>query len=184
MKMKALGRALTAYLLVDGYNIIHAWDELRELVEKSSLEDARGRLLRIMANYQGSKGYQRGAVIVVFDAHKVEGGVGSVQLHGGVSVVYTAEAETADHYIERTAAVYVKARSTVTVATSDSLEQIIILGKGAFRMSARELYEDVMIEDKDVRKRIDTRRPVKNNQMMEHFDSDVLEWFEEMRRKS
>jgi len=182
--MKALGRALTAYLLVDGYNIIHAWDELRELIEVSSLEDARDRLLRILSNYHGAKGYKRGAVIVVFDAHKVKGGVGSVQEYGGLNVVYTAEAETADHYIERTAATYVRAQSTVTVATSDSLEQVIILGKGAFRMSARELYDDVKDAEKDVYKQIDIRRPVKQNRMMEHFDSDVLNWFEEMRRKS
>ena len=182
--MKRLSGAPIAYLLVDGYNIIHAWDELREIVETSSLEDARDKLLRILSNYHGSKGYKRGAVIVVFDAHKVKGGTGSVQTHGGLSVVYTAEAETADHYIERTAAVYVRNRYMVTVATSDSLEQVIIMGNGALRMSARELLDDVKIAEKDVHKRIDTRRPVKQNQMMDHFDSEVLDWFEEMRRKS
>jgi len=174
----------TTYLLVDGYNIIHAWDELRHIMETSTLEDARDRLIRILANYQGGKGFAGGSVIVVFDAHKVKDGTGSVMLLGGVSVVYTAEAETADHYIERTAAVYVKNRSVVTVATSDSLEQVIIMGKGAYRMSARELWEDVQAADKEVRDRIGGRRPVKNNQLLEHLDPQVLDWFEAMRRKS
>jgi len=172
------------YLLVDGYNIIHAWDNLRDIVEASSLEDARDKLLQILANYQGSRGYTHGTVIVVFDAHKVKGGTGSVQTYAGLSVIYTAEAETADHYIERAAAEYARRRYIVTVATSDNLEQVIIMGKGAYRLSARELFEDVTAAEKDVRKQIDTRRPVKNNQLLEHLDENVLEWFETMRRKS
>jgi len=182
--MSRYDRPKTSYLLVDGYNIIHAWDDLREIVENSSLEDARDKLLRILSNYQGAKGLAKGTVIVVFDAHKVVGGTGSVQMHGGLNVVYTSEAETADHYIERTTAVYVKNRCAVTVATSDSLEQVIIMGEGAQRLSARELLIDVKTAEKEVGAHIDARRPVKQNRLMEHFDENVLDWFEEMRRKS
>ena len=173
-----------AYLLVDGYNIIFAWDELRTLAEDASLEDARDRLVRVLANYQGAKGMPRGSLIVVFDAHKVKGNAGSMQTHGGLCVVYTAEAETADHFIERTTANLTRQRYTVTVATSDSLEQVIIMGNHALRLSARELHMDVLAAESETRAKADARRPVKNNQMMEHFDEELLDWFEAMRRKT
>lgn len=126
------------YLLVDGYNIIFAWRELKELAE-NNIEAARGKLADILCNYQG---YKQSTVILVFDAYKVEGNEGEVRKYHNIHVVFTKEAETADQYIEKT--VRKIARSgQVTVATSDALEQIIILGEGARRMSAPGLKEEV-----------------------------------------
>ena len=122
------------YLLVDGYNIIFAWPELRELAQ-INLDSARDKLMDILCNYQG---YQGCRLILVYDAYKVKGNPGSVMKYHNIEVVYTKEAETADQYIERTThelgAKPQKYR--VTVATSDALEQMIIWGNGAVRMSA------------------------------------------------
>lgn len=125
------------YLLVDGYNIIHAWEDLSTLA-REDLDGARAKLIDLLRNYQSWRGCQ---VIVVFDAYKVKGGKGAVEQLGDLYVVYTKEAETADMYIERTT--YQLSRDNrVRVATSDGLEQMIILGHGAQRMSAAELkYE-------------------------------------------
>ena len=125
------------YLLVDGYNIIHAWEDLSALA-REDLDGARAKLIDLLRNYQSWRGCQ---VIVVFDAYKVKGGKGAVEQLGDLYVVYTKEAETADMYIERTT--YQLSRDNrVRVATSDGLEQMIILGHGAQRMSAAELkYE-------------------------------------------
>lgn len=125
-------------LLVDGYNIIFAWEELRELAQ-INLDSARDRLMDIMSNYQGMLG---GTLILVFDAYKVKGNPGSAMRYHNIYVIYTKEAETADQYIEK--AVHEMAdKYQVTVATSDALEQMIIWGAGALRMSAGELYEAV-----------------------------------------
>lgn len=126
------------YLLVDGYNIIFAWDELRD-ISAISLEGARNKLLDILCNYQG---YVEKTVIVVFDAYKVKGNPGEVFKHHNIHVVYTKEAETADQYIEKTVHNIAK-KYHVTVATSDALEQMIIWGQGAYRLSARGLLEEV-----------------------------------------
>ena len=134
------------FLLVDGYNIIHAWDELRTLAE-TNLESARNRLLDIMCNYQG---YKKMTLIVVFDAYKVKGKNREVSEYNNIYVVYTKEAETADQYIEKT--VHKIGRGNdVTVATSDGLEQIIIFGQGAIRMSASGLLEEVRQTEKEIR---------------------------------
>ena len=126
------------YLLVDGYNIIFAWDELKKAAQ-DSLEAARHLLMDLLCNYQG---FQKNVVILVFDAYKVKGNPGSVEHYRNIHVVYTREAETADAYIER--ATYEIARDhRVRVATSDNLEQLIILGHGAVRVSAREFLEEV-----------------------------------------
>ena len=125
-------------LLVDGYNIIFAWEELRRL-SVDNMDSARDRLLDIMSNYQGTLG---GELIVVFDAYKVKGNPGSVMKYHNIYVVYTKEAETADQYIEKT--VHEMSKDyRITVATSDALEQMIIWGDGALRMSAGGLYEAV-----------------------------------------
>ena len=126
------------YLLVDGYNIIFAWEELNEL-SKDNLDAARGKLLDIMCNYQG---FTQETVIVVFDAYKVKNGQRSIMQYNNISVVFTKEAETADMYIEKTVHKLAK-NSRITVATSDGLEQMIIMGEGAVRMSARELREAI-----------------------------------------
>ena len=128
----------TEYLLVDGYNIIFAWDELQQLAAQD-VAAARGALIDILANYQG---FRKCRVIVVFDAYKVKGNPGSVQTVHGVKVVYTKEAETADTYIER-ATYELRRERRVRVATSDGPEQVIILGHGALRVSARAFHAEV-----------------------------------------
>ncbi|MGM9608331.1 MAG: NYN domain-containing protein [Oscillospiraceae bacterium] len=126
------------YLLVDGYNIIFAWEDLRALAQ-DSLDAARTRLIERLRNYQG---WRQCPVIVVFDAYKVKGNPGSVEKLGGVSVVYTKEAETADMYIEK-AAHDLSKNHRVRVATSDGLEQVIILGGGALRLPASAFEAEV-----------------------------------------
>ena len=133
-----LQTADTEYLLVDGYNIIFAWDELSSLASQD-IAAARGALIDILANYQG---FRKCRVIVVFDAYKVKGNPGSVQTVHGVKVVYTKEAETADTYIER-ATYELRRERRVRVATSDGPEQVIILGHGALRVSARAFHAEV-----------------------------------------
>lgn len=125
-------------LLVDGYNIIFAWENLREL-SRVNIDSARDRLIDIMCNYQGCVG---GTLILVFDAYKVKGNPGSVTRHHNIYVVYTKEAETADAYIEKTVHEMAE-RYQITVATSDRLEQMIIWGAGALRLSAAGLREAV-----------------------------------------
>ena len=126
------------YLLVDGYNIIFAWDELKELA-RHDVSAARSALCDLLSNYRGARQCE---VIVVFDAYKVKGNPGSVEKDNGIYVVYTKEAETADAYIEKTT--YDLSRNhRVRVATSDALEQLIILGHGALRLSARTFREEV-----------------------------------------
>ncbi len=128
----------TEYLLVDGYNIIFAWDELQRLAAQD-IAAARGALIDILANYQG---FRKCRVIVVFDAYKIKGNPGSVQTVHGIKVVYTKEAETADTYIER-ATYELRRERRVRVATSDGPEQVIILGHGALRVSARAFHAEV-----------------------------------------
>ncbi len=129
---------LKEYLLVDGYNIIFAWEDLKELAEVN-VEAARGKLLDMLSNYQG---YLKNTLIVVFDAYKVKGNPGSVTKYHNIYVVYTKEAETADQYIEKTVH-EIGRKYQVTVATSDALEQIIIWGQGAVRMSAQGLRKEM-----------------------------------------
>ena len=126
------------YLLVDGYNIIFAWEELKKIA-RENLDAARIALCDLLCNYQG---YRKCHVIVVFDAYKVKGGLGSVKKYNNIHVVYTKEAETADAYIER-ATYEIDRRHRVRVATSDGPEQLIILGHGALRLSASNFREEV-----------------------------------------
>lgn len=138
------------YLLVDGYNIIFAWDELSALA-KESLDLARNRLIHILCNYQG---FRRNNVILVFDAYKVKGSHREVETVGNISVIYTREAETADMYIEKTAHELTK-QYRVRVATSDSTEQIIVMGSGAMRISASEFLSEVNDTEKKIRSMIE-----------------------------
>ena len=125
------------YLLVDGYNVIYAWEDLKELSD-TNIDAARGKLLDDMCNYQGMKGME---VIVVFDAYRVKGHETEISDYLNIHVVYTKEAETADQYIEKFAHTHGR-KYDVTVATSDGLEQIIIRGQGCRLLSARELKQD------------------------------------------
>ena len=123
--------------MVDGYNVIYAWDELKELLD-TNVDAARGKLLDEMCNYQGMKGME---LIVVFDAYRVKGHETEITDYLNIHVVYTKEAETADQYIEKFAHTHGR-KYDVTVATSDGLEQIIIRGQGCRLLSARELKRD------------------------------------------
>lgn len=164
------------YLLVDGYNIIHSWDNLKSIA-LYSLSEARTKLLEILSNYQG---YKKIKVIIVFDAHKLKGNKGNSEEENGITIVYTKESQTADSYIERFAAINAKTYK-VRVATSDNLEQIIIMGRGAYRVSARELE----IEINDIKKEINSKyienKPVKNNSLLSNLDKDTAELLEKMR---
>lgn len=150
------------YLLVDGYNIIFAWDELKK-VASDNLDAARKLLMDILANFRGVK---RNTVILVFDAYRVEGGVGAVEKYHDIHVVYTKEAETADTYIEKTATKLSREKHKVYVATSDGPEQMIILGSGALRLTAQELKSEVEAANTEIanfirRSRFEARtRPV------------------------
>ncbi|MCH5267310.1 MAG: TetM/TetW/TetO/TetS family tetracycline resistance ribosomal protection protein [Lachnospiraceae bacterium] len=137
------------YLLVDGYNIVFAWEELNALA-KDNIDAARGRLMDILCNYQA---YVGGTLILVFDAYKVKGGIGKMIDYHNIHVVYTKEAETADQYIEKLAHRMGK-EYDVTVATSDGLEQLIIRGQGCKLFSARELQEEVKRAEEGIHRKI------------------------------
>ena len=137
-KHKKKPAAVKEYLLVDGYNIVFAWEDLKELAEVN-IEAARGKLADILCNYQGYKGC---TLILVFDAYKVVGNTGEMTDYHNIHIVYTKEAETADAYIEKTTYELGK-KHHVRVATSDRLEQMIILGHGAVRVSAREFHDEI-----------------------------------------
>ncbi len=127
------------YLLVDGYNIIFAWDELKAIA-RDNLDAARQKLMDLMSNYQG---YKKCQVILVFDAYKVPRGTGEISNYHNIYVVYTKEAETADAYIEKTTYELSRKKYRVRVATSDYAEQMIILGHGALRLSATTFRAEV-----------------------------------------
>ncbi|MBQ8379128.1 MAG: TetM/TetW/TetO/TetS family tetracycline resistance ribosomal protection protein [Oscillospiraceae bacterium] len=146
----AMKKSGEEYLLVDGYNIIFAWDDLKEIA-KDNLDTARSRLCHILMNYQGYRGCK---LIVVFDAYRVKGSHREVEEMHNITVVYTKEKETADTYIERVSHQLGK-KHKVRVATSDGLEQIIILGNGAERVSAREFHEEVKLAEKSIREYIE-----------------------------
>ncbi len=134
------------YLLVDGYNIIFAWESLKNLA-KDNIDAARDKLMDILCNYQGFKQCE---VVLVFDAYKVKGGKTNIEKYHNISVVYTKEAETADMYIEKTTKQLSKNRK-VRVATSDALQQMIILGHGALRISASSFEREVNEIEKSIR---------------------------------
>ena len=135
-------------LLVDGYNMIFAWEELKDMAD-SSLENARSMLIETLANYQGYCGTR---IIVVFDAYKRPANPGSIENYGSLQVVYTREGETADQYIEKFVLENVK-KLHLTVATSDGLEQMMVFGQGALRLSARELRERVIAAGREMREK-------------------------------
>ncbi|MBQ2412906.1 MAG: NYN domain-containing protein [Anaerotignum sp.] len=137
------------FLLVDGYNIIHAWEDLKELAEDVSLESARQKLMDVLSNYKGTN---KATIILVFDGYLVKGNIGTVYEYNNIYVVYTKEAETADHYIERVVTSLPK-HYKVRVATGDGLEQLIISGQGAIRMTARELWNEVQAVETELREK-------------------------------
>ena len=134
------------YLLVDGYNVIFSWESLKETA-KTDIDGARSTLINILCNFQG---YKKCEVILVFDAYKVKGNMREVEKVNNINIVYTKEAETADAYIEKVSHELVK-KHKVRVVTSDALEQLIILGNGALRVSSREFYYEVTRAEEEIR---------------------------------
>lgn len=167
---------VTEYLLVDGYNVIHAWEDLKEL-SRINFEAARNKLMDILCNYQG---YKKCTVILVFDAYKVEGFQMEVQKYHNIYVVYTKEAETADQYIEKVVH-EIGRKYHVTVVTSDGIEQIVTLGQGGTLISAREFLQEVEIVRKLIQDDINERRETSKNYLFHHLDEDLANEMEEIR---
>jgi predicted RNA-binding protein with PIN domain len=138
------------YLLVDGYNIIFSWDELNRL-SKNSMERARQALMDDLCQYQS---YKKCHVILVFDAYRVKGGVRRMEQYHNIHVVYTQEAETADSYIEQ-ASYKLSKRNRVRVATSDGMEQVIVMGHGCLRVSAKAFEQEMELVKAEIRRLIE-----------------------------
>ena len=164
------------YLLVDGYNIIFAWEELRQLSE-IDLAAARGKLADVLCNYQG---FRQCTLILVFDAYKVEGNPGEVMKYHNIHIVYTKEAETADQYIEKTVRKIAR-KQDVIVATSDALEQVIILGQGARRMSAAGLKEEVERSLQELREDHLVKQDCLKNYLFDYLDEETAVAMEKKR---
>ncbi len=164
------------YLLVDGYNIIFAWKELKILANRE-LEHARKKLMDILSNFQG---YTKENVILVFDAQKVNHGIETIENYDNIVVVYTKEKETADMYIEKTSKKLSK-NYNVRVATSDNLEQVIIIGHGSYRLSANDLYEEIKNAKKDMEKKYKNDNKIKNNMLISNLDFKTAKMLENMR---
>jgi predicted RNA-binding protein with PIN domain len=156
------------YLFVDGYNVINSWNNLREL-SSLNLEVAREELIEIMAEYQYYSGIK---IIVVFDAHLVKGNSGKKETIKDVEVVYTKESETADQYIERRLD-DIGRIERVRVATSDWMEQQIVLGRGGTRISARELEVEIFNYKKLIKQKRKAEN-VKNNLLIGRLDEETL----------
>lgn len=179
VKYRGTSQPQEEYLLVDGYNIIFAWDNLNELA-KTSLDGARSKLMDIMSNFQA---YRKMHLILVFDAYKVKGNPGNTVRYHNIDVVYTKEAETADQYIEKVSHDMSK-KYRVRVATSDGLEQLIIMGAGAARISAREFQEEVMAASEELRQTF-LEQPGQpaggKNYLMEGVSEEVAEYLERLK---
>jgi predicted RNA-binding protein with PIN domain len=172
---------LPEYLLVDGYNVIFAWEELSELA-KTNIDSARGKLMDVLCNYQG---FRKCNLILVFDAYRIEGHKEETVKYHNIYVVYTKEAETADQYIERTAH-EIGRKYQVTVATSDGLEQIIIRGQGCAMMSARELKAEIERINREIRAEYVEQFPQSKNYLFDYLPDELAAHLNEVRmgRKS
>lgn len=166
----------SSYLLVDGYNIIFAWEELSALA-KLNIDAARDKLMDVLCNYQG---YKNCTLILVFDAYKMERNPGEVMKYHNIYVVYTKEAETADQYIEKTVR-KMDRQYDVTVATSDALEQVVILGQGAKRLSALDLKEEVNLMLKELRSEYLNRPVDARNYLFDYLNEDLMKEMETVR---
>lgn len=166
----------TEYLLVDGYNIIFSWPKLKELA-KINLDSARLKLQDILCNYQG---FKKCHVILVFDGYKVKGNPGSTIKYHNINVIFTKEAETADQYIEKVTQ-QIGRQFQVKVATSDKLEQVIILGKGAVRLSARDLQKEIEETNTMIKKEHLEQIPNKKNRLFDNLSPDLAEYLEKIR---
>ena len=164
------------YLLVDGYNIIYAWEDLKELAD-ANLHAAQTKLMDILSNYQG---FKKCTLILVFDAYKIEGHAEEVITYHNIHVVYTKEAETADQYIEKTVH-KIGRENQVTVATSDGLEQIIIMGQGAHRMSARGLRDEIKATENQIRQQWYEKRQSSKNYLIDNISDEMAQYMKEKR---
>jgi predicted RNA-binding protein with PIN domain len=169
---------LDEYLIVDGYNVINAWPDLREIAAYS-LEDARIRLIDILRDYQGYRGIK---IIIVFDAHMTDSTIGYMEQYGELQVIYTKKGETADHYIERWVNKFGENNNT-WVATSDFLEQTIVMSKGGIRMSARELQEEIQRLYKERKENYTKGQEGGANSLGDRINPEVLGKLEALRRK-
>lgn len=163
-------------LIVDGYNIIGDWEELKK-IKKTELGHARDRLIEMMADYQAYTGTK---VVVVFDAHYVPGATNKQKVHK-IKVIYTKENETADECIERLVSFYKNIQTQVYVATSDYMEQRIIFGRGALRISARELLVDVKAIQEEIDQKVE-REWQKKPSLKIPLNKDIMATFEKWRR--
>jgi predicted RNA-binding protein with PIN domain len=166
------------FLLIDGYNIIHAWDELKTISDYS-LEAARDNLTDILSNYWG---YVDKDIFLVFDAYNVKGNTGSYEKTKNIHVIFTKEAQTADSYIEYFTKVNART-SDICVATSDYMEQIVILNYGAYRISANDLKQMITEAERDMRENYIEKKPIKNNMLFDNLDEHTKKLFEEMIRR-
>ena len=167
-----------AYLLVDGYNIIFAWEELKQLAE-DNIMSARDRLMDILSDYQG---FRKMTLILVFDAYKVEGNPGTIFKYHNIYVVYTKEAETADQYIEKTVH-KIGRRHHVTVATSDALEQVIILGQGGHRISAQGLQNEILLAKQELREEHLEKTSKGKRYLFDGASDEMTEYVDRMRNE-
>ena len=165
---KSKAKPKEQYLLVDGYNIIFAWEELKELAQ-TNIDAARGKLMDILCNYQGIR---KCHLILVFDAYKVQQHKTEIIDYHNIHVVYTKEAETADQYIEKFTQENVS-KFDVTVATSDGLEQIIIRGQGGNLLSARDLKQEVELVTAQIKEEVSKRQTNQKNYLMDSIDEEV-----------
>ena len=180
-KQRKKEEAVQEYLLVDGYNVIFAWEELKELA-KVSIEAARDKLMDILCNYQG---YKKCVLILVFDAYKVEGYTLEIQKYHNIHVVYTKEAETADQYIEKVVH-HIGRKYHVTVVTSDGVEQVITMGQGGTRISSRDFLEEIEYTKKLIAEDNEKQRVSDRNYLFDHADEEFVQKMEDIRlgRKS
>ena len=176
IKPRKKEEGITEYLLVDGYNVIFAWEDLKELA-KDNIEGARGKLMDILSNYQG---FKKCVVILVFDAYKVQGDTLEIQKYHNIHVVYTKEAETADQYIEKVVH-EIGRKYHVTVVTSDGVEQVVTLGQGGTLISSREFLEEVRIVNEQIREETKARRESGRNYLFDHMDEELANHMEEVR---
>ena len=175
-KQRKKEEAMQEYLLVDGYNVIFAWEELKELA-KVSIEAARGKLMDILCNYQG---YKKCVLILVFDAYKVEGYALEIQKYHNIHVVYTKEAETADQYIEKVVH-HIGRKYHVTVVTSDGVEQVITMGQGGTRISSRDFLEEIEYTKKLIEEDNEKQRVSDRNYLFDHADEEFVKKMENIR---
>ncbi|MDR7857790.1 NYN domain-containing protein [Tissierella sp.] len=172
--MATKNKRMKEYLFVDGYNIINSWDRFKKSRE-DNLEEARDALIDIMLEYKHYSGIE---IIIVFDAHLVKGNSGTEQNHKGIRVIYTKENETADHFIERVLDEIGKFKR-VRVATSDWMEQQIILGRGGTRISARELEIEIFNEKKVIRRKRITENK-RNDLLLGRLDENTIKKLNEL----